>query len=160
MIRKRLKKKTNSSDDDSEKDDNELLVRSTLSRQKRPGKSILTKVINRSSTGYFNFSISNKSHQKLFNPNHVLQFCLKDVIPYRYLDQIFMGLSACGNFLISYKRISCESETSYDFNSGNKFELFFWIYRPYMPLSKYVRKLFCVLAKVIKNLISVHREPL
>ena len=32
-----------------------------------------------------------------------LSFCLKDLIPYCYLDDhIFMGLTSCGQFLLSY----------------------------------------------------------
>lgn len=136
MIKKRL---TNTSDDESESEE-KARVKSAKTRKKRANKHVLTKILNRSATGYFNSGINIRSHQKTFSHEHVLKFCLKDIIPFRYLnDHIFMGLSACGNFLISYKRISCENESNYDFNSGYKYELFFWIYRPHMPLSKYVR---------------------
>lgn len=134
MIKKRL---TNTSDEESDNDEN-LRFKASKVRKKRP-KHILSKILNRSATGFFNDCIHKRSHQKTFNHDNVLKFCLKDIIPFRYLnDHIFMGLSACGNFLISYKRICCESESNYDFNSGYKYELFFWIYRPHLPLSKYV----------------------
>lgn len=137
MIKKRL---TNSSDEDSD-DDGNLAKTSTKLRKKPHNINVLKKILIRASSGYFNNLIINKSHQTTFKNDSVLKFCLKDIIPFRYLtDHIFMGLSSCGNFLISYKRISCESETNYDFNSGYKYELFFWIYRPHIPLSKYVRK--------------------
>lgn len=138
MIKKRL---TNTSDEESDNDE-DFHARPAKARRKRLNKqTILSKVLNRSSTGFFNQSIHNKSNQKTFSHDAVLKFCLKDIIPFRYLnDHIFMGLSSCGNFLISYKRICCESESSlnYDFNSAYKYELFFWIYRPHMPLSRYV----------------------
>lgn len=138
MIKKRL---TNTSDEDSDNDES-LRVRPAKARRKRLNKqTILSKILNRSSTGYFNGSFDSKSNQWAFS-QPVLKFCLKDIIPFRYLnDHIFMGLSSCGNFLISYKRICCETEgsVSYDFNSGYKYELFFWIYRPHMALSRYVR---------------------
>lgn len=135
MIKKRL---TNTSDEDSDGDE-KLRAKPAKTRKKR---NILSKVLNREKSGFFNYSVNSKSNSKTFSQDHVLKFCLKDIIPFRYLnDHIFMGLSSCGNFLISYKRICCESESTlnYDFNSGYKYELFFWIYKPHMPLSKYVR---------------------
>lgn len=136
MINQRL---TNSSDEDSDDDED---PQAKLARtQRRPiNKSVLKKIFNRSATGYFNSTATHKSHQKSFTHESALKFCLKDIIPYGNLnDHIFMGLSACGNFLISYKRISCENENSYDFNTGYKYELFFWVYRPHTSLCKYVR---------------------
>lgn len=139
MIKKRL---TNTSDEESDNDE-DLRARPPKARKKRINNpTILSKVLNRQSSGFFNESIAHKSNQQSFGHEHVLKFCLKEIIPFRYInDHIFMGLSSCGNFLISYKRICCESEgsISYDFNSGYKYELFFWIYRPHMTLSKYVR---------------------
>lgn len=133
MIKKRL---TNSSDEDSA--DEKRNARPAKARKKR---NILMKVLNREKTGFFNFSVKTKSNAKSFSQENVLKFCLKDIIPFRYLnDHIFMGLSSCGNFVISYKRICCESESTlnYDFNSGYKYELFFWVYRPHLALSRYV----------------------
>lgn len=141
MIKKRL---TNTSDEDSDADEKHR-VKPARTRKKR---NILTKILNRENSGYFNFSTNAKSNSKNFSQENVLKFCLKDIIPFRYLnDHIFMGLSSCGNFLISYKRISCESESTlnYDFNSGYKYELFFWIYRPHMALSRYVSEIFLVI---------------
>lgn len=136
MLKKRL---TTTTDEESDNDE-KFRDRPTKARKKRRN-NIVEKILNRSSFGFFNKSISNKSHQKSFSSDHVLKFCLKDIIPFRYInDHIFMGLTSCGNFLLSYKRICCESESvvNYDFNSGYKYELFFWIYRPHMPLGRYV----------------------
>jgi DDB1- and CUL4-associated factor 15 len=138
MIKKRL---TNTSDEDSDADEN-LRAKPAKARKKR---GILTKILNREKSGFFNCSANAKSNSQIFSNESVLKFCLKDIIPFRYLnDHIFMGLSSCGNFLISYKRISCENESTlnYDFNSGYKYELFFWVYRPHMALSRYVRRPF------------------
>lgn len=134
MIKKRL---TATSDEDSDNDE-ELRVRPAKARKKRKDSQIL-KILNRARSGYFNNSMNNKSNQKSIGPEHVLKFCLKDIIPLRAHEHIFMGLSSCGNFMISYKRIACEIESNYDFNSGYKYELFFWIYRPHMPFGRYVR---------------------
>ena len=49
-----------------------------------------------------------------------------------------MGLTACGNFMISYKRSVDEGLSSdYNFSNGFKYELYFWIYVPHSLLSKY-----------------------
>jgi DDB1- and CUL4-associated factor 15 len=138
MIKKRL---TATSDEESDNGES-LRGRPAKTRRKRVNKQILTRIINRSSTGYFSSSLNHKFHQKTFGSDHVLKFCLKDIIPFRYLnDHIFMGLSSCGNFLISYKRVCCDNEASMNFNENYKYELFFWIYRPHFPLSRYVRKI-------------------
>lgn len=150
MIKKRL---TSTSDEESDKDE-DARIRTARTRRKRINKQlILTKVLNRSSTGFFNQSIHNKSNQKTFNHEPALKFCLKDIIPYRNLnDHIFMGLSSCGNFLISYRRFCCESETTinYDFNSGYKYQLYFWVYRPHFHLNKYVSGL-----QAVKNFFEL-----
>lgn len=138
MIKKRL---TAESDEESE---SELSARETsvkFRRKRNNNKNIIFNVVNRSLSGYFNYSITKKSNIHTFN--HIssdLRFCLKDIIPFCYLEnQVFMGLSLCGNFLLSYKRC-CESSETYDFNSGFKYELFFWIFKPHMPLHNYVSK--------------------
>lgn len=145
MIKKRL---TNTSDEESTV--NEEICPAKKKRPKQPWKqqTIVSKILNRSATGNFNGSISSKSHHKTFKLDQCLKFCLKDIVPFRYLnDHIFMGLTSCGNFLISYKRILHESSINYDFNTDYKYELFFWIYRPHMSLNKYVSNinfhLFC-----------------
>jgi DDB1- and CUL4-associated factor 15 len=90
--------------------------------------------------GYFN-SGDLKSHEKIPYKEvpSSLAFCLKDIVPVCYLENhIFMGLTSCGQFLISYKRYYENEETiNYDFSSGYKYELFFWIYSPGKLLSKY-----------------------
>jgi DDB1- and CUL4-associated factor 15 len=137
MIKKRL---TTGSDEESEPKSAETAAKF---RRKRSDENILLKLTNRSRFGFFNNSINKKSNDRTIK--HIppeMRFCLKDIVPFCYLtNQIYMGLSYCGNFLISYsKRLYCESE-SYDFNSGGyKFELFFWIFRPHMPLQRYVSK--------------------
>ncbi|CRL03889.1 CLUMA_CG017013, isoform A [Clunio marinus] len=133
MLKKRL---INTSDDESE-DDGKSCMKSVKSRKTLISSHVLSKVLNRSATSYFNSSFRSKSHQMSLHQDNVLKFCLKDIIPFRYLDHIFMGLTQDGNFLISYKRMSLENENHYDFYSGYKYELFFWIYRPHYPLSRY-----------------------
>lgn len=152
---------TTTSDEDS--DDGDCRRRLSKPRKKRPNKQmLLTKIVNRSICGYFNGNLQNKSHQQQLSSANVLKFCLKDIIPFRDInDHIFMGLTIDGNvslsenlqkqknqqkklfqFLISYKRVCCENESvNYDFNSGYKYELFFWIYRPHMALERYVSEL-------------------
>lgn len=150
MIKKRL---TASSDDESD-NDGHYRGRPAKARRKRVNKQVLAKIMNRSSTGFFSSSFQSKCHQKTLGSDHTLRFCLKDIIPFRYLnDHIFMGLSHCGNFLISYKRVCCDNEASinYDFNSNYKYELFFWVYRPHYPLSRYVRKIIDFIAFVAFN---------
>lgn len=49
-----------------------------------------------------------------------------------------MGLTACGQFLLSYKvRVDDEVTAAYDFSTVYRYKLFFWIYRPHIPLHKY-----------------------
>ncbi|KAG5673526.1 hypothetical protein PVAND_003567 [Polypedilum vanderplanki] len=140
MIKKRLML---GSDEDSENSENEAKnTVATKFRRKRNDKNVLFKLINRSRFGFFNNSINRKCNDYEINqiPSE-MRFCLKDIVPFCYLsNQIYMGLSFCGNFLISYsKRLYCENE-SFDFNSGGyKYELFFWIFRPHMPLERYFK---------------------
>lgn len=125
MIKKRLVTK---SDDESECSES----------RKKHNFNVLQKILNRNHSGFFNFFIYKNSNDKIFKqiPSE-LKFCLKDIVPFCYLaDHMFMGLSLCGNFLISYRR-TCESE-SFDFNSGFKYEIYFWIFRPHMPLQRFV----------------------
>ncbi|XP_075150533.1 uncharacterized protein LOC142224635 [Haematobia irritans] len=67
-----------------------------------------------------------------------LRFCFKDLVPLNFLQgHMFMGLSACGQFLLSYKVCSSESAANsshYPFTIGYKYTLFFWIYQPHKPL--------------------------
>ncbi|XP_013103572.1 uncharacterized protein LOC106084434 [Stomoxys calcitrans] len=67
-----------------------------------------------------------------------LRFCFKDLVPVNFLQgHMFMGLSACGQFLLSYKVCSSESapnSSHYPFTIGYKYTLFFWIYQPHKPL--------------------------
>lgn len=161
---------TTTSDEDS--DDGDCQRRLSKPRKKRPNKQmLLTKIVNRSISGYFNGNLQNQSNQLQLSSSNVLKFCLKDIIPFRDInDHIFMGLTLDGNvsfwkfrkskkvnkkifqFLLSYKRVCCENESvvNYDFNSGYKYELFFWIYRPHMPLERYVR----LVARLIKIIFS------
>lgn len=128
MIKKRL---TPPSDEDSDGD------------QVRPMKNIktqnvFTKVLNRGSTGYFNSSMTARSNSTKFNNDSLIKIYLKDIVPFRFLNEhIFMGLTICGNFLISYTRKFCEVD-NFDINSGFKYELYFWIFRPHYPLSRHV----------------------
>lgn len=141
MIKKRL---TSTSDEDSDNEEDARVTTAKVRRKRFNKQLILSKVLNRSSSGFFNQSIHNKSNQTSFITEPALKFCLKDIIRYKNVnDHIFMGLTYCGNFLISYRRSCCESESTinYDFNSGYKYQLYFWIFRPHFPLSKYVSSL-------------------
>ncbi|XP_073818783.1 uncharacterized protein isoform X2 [Musca autumnalis] len=67
-----------------------------------------------------------------------LRFCFRNLVPAGLLQgHMFMGLSACGQFLLSYKVSSSESAPNashYSFNIGYKYTLFFWIFQPHKPL--------------------------
>jgi DDB1- and CUL4-associated factor 15 len=135
MIKKRL---TLKSDEESDGDDRDRFRR----EKKIKNQNILMKILNRESTGFFNQSQRSRCNNKELNRDTTLKICLKDIIPFRYLnDHIFMGLSSCGNFLISYRR-KCSEVDSFDLNAVFKYELFFWIFRPHYPLSKYVSQIF------------------
>ncbi|XP_039445838.1 uncharacterized protein LOC120425387 [Culex pipiens pallens] len=108
----------------------------------RGHESVLLKVLNREHSGVFAGGLTRKSRELPFRevPEH-LHFCLKEIVPYCYLQgHVFMGLTACGQFLISYKA-SCDYDevitSEYNFSSNYKYELYFWIYRPHFLLSKY-----------------------
>lgn len=134
MIKKRL---TAQSDDESGGE--ESGEGSASKCRKKRSINILQKVINRAQNGFFNSSVNKKSNDKIFTQIPAeLKFCLKDIVPFCYLaDHVFMGLSLCGMFLISYRR-SCENE-SFDFSSGSwKYELYFWIFKPHEPLKRFV----------------------
>ena len=65
-------------------------------------QNILLKILNRERSGYFNYE-KLKSHIKIPYKEipTSLAFCLKDIVPVCYLENhIFMGLTACGQFLI------------------------------------------------------------
>lgn len=134
MIKKRL---TAQSDDEIEK--KATTSASSSKSRKKQSFNVLQKIVNRSQSSWFNSQIDRHSNEKIFSqipPD--LKFCLKDIVPFCFLaDHVFMGLSLCGTFLISYRR-SCESE-SFDFNSGYKYEIYFWIFRPHMPLQRFCR---------------------
>ncbi|XP_055381054.1 uncharacterized protein LOC129611773 [Condylostylus longicornis] len=106
-------------------------------------ENIVLKLFNRERTGYLNADIRSKCNQKAFSkvPNR-LSFCLKDIVPYCYLQgHMFMGLTVCGQFLISYKVCYDESflVSNLNFTTFYKYTLYFWIYRPHQPLSKYFK---------------------
>lgn len=92
-----MKRLTTTSDEDS--DDGDSRRRLVKPRKKRPNRQmLLTKIVNREISGYFNKNLQNKSHQQQFSSANVLKFCLKDIIPFRDInDHIFMGLTLCGN---------------------------------------------------------------
>ncbi|XP_055525747.1 uncharacterized protein LOC129718735 [Wyeomyia smithii] len=105
-------------------------------------ENVALKVLSRQHCGYFNTGLNKRSHQVAFRevPQY-LSFCLKEIVPCCYLKgHVFMGLSACGQFLLSYKvayDYDDELTHEYNFSSNYKYELYFWIYRPHFLLSKY-----------------------
>lgn len=110
--------------------------------QNRGHENVLLKVLNREHSGVFAGGLTARSRELPFRevPEH-LHFCLKEIVPYCYLQgHVFMGLTACGQFLISYKTSYDYDEvvmSEYNFSSNYKYELYFWIYRPHFLLSKY-----------------------
>uniref|UniRef100_W8C9T5 DDB1-and CUL4-associated factor 15 n=1 Tax=Ceratitis capitata TaxID=7213 RepID=W8C9T5_CERCA len=74
-------------------------------------------------------------------PNR-LRFCLKDIVPKCFLQgHMFMGLSACGQFLLSYK-VCCNDNimaNHYSFGYGYKYTLYFWVYQPHKPLRSFFK---------------------
>ncbi|KFB36471.1 AGAP004062-PA-like protein [Anopheles sinensis] len=114
----------------------------TRSNSDNRRQNVTLKVLNREHSGFLATRLNRRSHQEAFQevPEH-LQFCLKDIVPYCYLHgHVFMGLTSCGQFLLSYK-VYCDPEegfaNGFNFSATNKYELYFWIYRPHVPLSKY-----------------------
>ncbi|XP_017472984.1 PREDICTED: uncharacterized protein LOC108363958 [Rhagoletis zephyria] len=105
-------------------------------------RNLVQKIYNRERTG--NFAGTTRlvhAPQHAFDqvPNR-LKFCLKDIVPNCFLQgHMFMGLSACGQFLLSYK-VCCNDNmvaSHYSFSYGYKYTLYFWIYQPHKPLRSY-----------------------
>ncbi|XP_055678526.1 uncharacterized protein LOC129787187 [Lutzomyia longipalpis] len=105
-------------------------------------QNIIRKLFNRERTGYLSSNARNLAMELPFKQVPArLSFHLKEIVPYCYLDgHVFMGLSACGQFLLSYK-VSYDEESinHYNFSSPYKYELFFWIYRPHCMLKNYYK---------------------
>ncbi|XP_031633337.1 uncharacterized protein LOC116347070 isoform X2 [Contarinia nasturtii] len=114
---------------------------SNSSLRKSTSQNIIFKLQNRERSGYFTDKISHKDRKLAFvRVPRRLQFCLKEIVPYCYLTgHVFMGLTICGQFMLSYKIISDEDSAlnNYSFTSTYKYELYFWIYRPHNLLYKY-----------------------
>uniref|UniRef100_A0A182T5K7 DDB1- and CUL4-associated factor 15 WD40 repeat-containing domain-containing protein n=1 Tax=Anopheles maculatus TaxID=74869 RepID=A0A182T5K7_9DIPT len=112
----------------------------TRSNSNNGTQNVLLKVLNREHSGYLSTGLNKRSHQQPFQEvPEQLQFCLKSIVPYCFLSgHIFMGLTSCGQFLLSYK-LSYDYDEAFanDFCSIHKYELYFWIYRPHVLLSKY-----------------------
>ncbi|XP_050068332.1 uncharacterized protein LOC126556847 [Anopheles maculipalpis] len=112
----------------------------TRSNSSNGTQNVLLKVLNREHSGYLATGLNKRSHQQPFQEvPEQLQFCLKSIVPYCFLSgHIFMGLTSCGQFLLSYK-LSYDYDEAFanDFCSIHKYELYFWIYRPHVLLSKY-----------------------
>lgn len=88
-------------------------------------QNVLLKLMNQERTGYFSKSSKYKVRQQAFHqvPSR-LSFCLKEIVPYCYLQgHVFMGLTVCGQFLLSYK-MTCneESTNEYSFTTAYKYE--------------------------------------
>lgn len=100
-------------------------------------------LMKRENTGHFSGNRRSRQVKRAFTkvPSR-LGFCLKDIVPYCYLQgHMFMGLTACGQYLLSYKVCCNESSNanaSY-FNIGYKYTLYFWIYRPHQPLRRFFK---------------------
>lgn len=91
-----------------------------------PTENIVHKLWNREHYGKFSSRLNSKSDEMPFQkiPER-LRFCLRDVVPYCYLDShVFMGLTICGQFLLSYTVVSEEDFelTQNEFNNGYKYK--------------------------------------
>ncbi|XP_040159586.1 uncharacterized protein LOC120898176 [Anopheles arabiensis] len=112
----------------------------TRSNSANGTQNVLLKVLTRQHSGYLASGLNKRSHEQPFpEVPEQLQFCLKSIVPYCYLNgHIFMGLTSCGQFLLSYKlSYDYDDALANDFSSYHKYELYFWIYRPHMLLNKY-----------------------
>ncbi|XP_054747799.1 uncharacterized protein LOC129253450 [Anastrepha obliqua] len=107
-------------------------------------KNLVQKIYNRERTG--NFTCRKRlvqAPERAFDqvPNR-LRFCLKDIVPNCFLQgHMFMGLSACGQFLLSYK-VCCNDNmiaNHYSFSNGYKYSLYFWVYQPHKPLRSFFK---------------------
>lgn len=129
-----------SSDSEFDRPRRKLKRRFTAGVEPEGRQNVIFKLVNRQRTGHFSNDLRKKFCQTPFAkvPPH-LSFCLKDIIPCCYLDgHIFMGLTACGQFLISYKGVMDSLQLrTYDFTALHRYELFFWIFRPHCLLHKY-----------------------
>ncbi|XP_067617826.1 uncharacterized protein [Eurosta solidaginis] len=107
-------------------------------------KNLVQKIFNRERTGSFACKTRYMlAPGRVFDqvPNR-LRFCLKDIVPNCFLQgHMFMGLSACGQFLLSYK-VCCNDNifaSHYAFSYGYKYTLYFWIYQPHKPLRSFFK---------------------
>lgn len=131
----RLNFDDNSSDDSdfSDYSQNDRIKKRKVSKERKLEKvpiidkrqNVLLKLMNQERTGYFSKSSLYKVKQPAFHqvPSR-LSFCLKEIVPYCYLQgHVFMGLTICGQFLLSYK-MTCneESTNEYSFTTAYKYE--------------------------------------
>nr|XP_014092377.1 uncharacterized protein LOC106618959 [Bactrocera oleae] len=106
--------------------------------------NLVHKIYNRERTDNFSGRTrSDHAQQRAYEqvPNR-LRFCLKDIVPKCFLQgHMFMGLSACGQFLLSYK-VCCNDNmmtNHYSFGYGYKYTLYFWVYQPHKPLRSFFK---------------------
>lgn len=131
----RLNFDDNSSDDSdfSDYSQNDRIKKRKVSKERKLEKvpiidkrqNVLLKLMNQERTGYFSKNSLYKVKQPAFHqvPSR-LSFCLKEIVPYCYLQgHVFMGLTVCGQFLLSYK-MTCneESTNEYSFTTAYKYE--------------------------------------
>ncbi|TDG42418.1 hypothetical protein AWZ03_011166 [Drosophila navojoa] len=111
-------------------------------------RNLVQILYDRERTGFFSGRSRAGQKQKLPYdqvPNR-LKLYLKDVLANNTLEgHIFMGLTACGQYMISH-RVECNDSTSlnhYSFNVGYKYTLYFWLFQPHKKLRYFFsRRLF------------------
>ncbi|EDW13996.1 uncharacterized protein LOC6572426 [Drosophila mojavensis] len=111
-------------------------------------RNLVQMLYDRERTGFFSGRSRAGQKQKLPYdqvPNR-LKLYLKDVLASNALEgHIFMGLTACGQYMISH-RVECNDSTSlnhYSFNVGYKYTLYFWLFQPHKKLRYFFsRRLF------------------
>ncbi|KAH8241949.1 hypothetical protein KR038_003162, partial [Drosophila bunnanda] len=111
-------------------------------------RNLVQMLYDRERTGFF--SGSSRACQKPQLPYdrvpNRLKLYLKDVLASNVMEgHIFMGLTACGQYLLSH-RVVCNDSSSlnhYSFNVGYKYTLYFWLFQPHKHLRYFFsRRLF------------------
>ncbi|XP_033149078.1 uncharacterized protein LOC117134687 isoform X2 [Drosophila busckii] len=145
---------------DSSDEDNELLLSNMHKNNNAPKMraNFVKLLYDRERTGFFSGKSRSSRIQELPYervPNR-LKIYLKDTLNNIGEGHVFMGLTACGQYMISY-RVVCNDNTSlnhYSFNVGYKYTLYLWIFQPHKKLRYcFSRRLFD--DHVVDNLKSV-----
>ncbi|XP_026476124.1 uncharacterized protein LOC113381412 [Ctenocephalides felis] len=105
--------------------------------KKKKSHNIINKIMNRQMFGEFSVHRGVKYEAPFMEiPDH-LRFCLKtEILPTEILDNhVYMGLTACGQFLLSYTEVwtPADSEENVFLTDKLEYRLYFWGFRPHNP---------------------------